>query len=101
MYMPTQDEVSAVIIERLPERLSEAVASADAETWLMPVGQDVTGCVCCQICPQPLLLWRTGLAAANAGLSALGIEDDDVPGADRKSVVKGKKVELGGRRRKS
>src|SRR5436309_1207748 len=87
MHMSTQDYVGAVIVQRLPERLCETVASTYAETRLMPVGEHVAALMRGQVCPQPLFLWRTSLAPADAGLSTFGVEHDDVPGTEIVAVV--------------
>src|SRR5439155_8861960 len=76
-----QDQVGPVLVGRVPERShlgGAAVGVVGDEAGLVPVGQRALRGMGGEVGPQPLLLLR---ALAAADVVAVGIEDDNVPGA--------------------
>src|ERR1700732_887869 len=75
-------------VEVLPEGLNLRIISmfcAGTEKGLMPVCETTGGRMCLQICAQPVLFRRTGLAATD--FCALTVQHDDVPRADLVAVI--------------
>ena len=82
VVVPVEDDVGAVVVERLPERPVGgvgAVGGTRAVQGVVPHRHRAVGVGGGQDAPQPLLLRGTGPAPADVG--AAGVEDDDVPGA--------------------
>ncbi len=81
-----QDQIGIGLVERVPEGLVPVVVTATgAEQRLVPVRQGAGVRVGRKVLSQPLTLRR--VLAAPAGLAAVGVEHDHVPGADVVAVV--------------
>src|SRR3990170_1442040 len=87
VVVPVQHDIRTRLVERLPERFRpRAVAMpARGEAGMVPVGKRARRRMGGKIVPQPPLLGRALVAAAD--LIAVRVEGDDVPVADVEAVV--------------
>src|SRR5215210_3116966 len=85
--MPREDDLRAVVIQRLPQRLGRrvVVVFAETEAGMVPVGQGAGRGMGFEVLAQPRLLRRAGTTPPDLG--AVGVEDHDVPGSQLIAVV--------------
>src|SRR5205085_2511442 len=94
--VPAEDDLRAGVVERLEQGLGRRIVAVlpRAEAGVVPVGERARGRMGGKVRAKPLLLRRAGAAAAD--LRAVGVERDQMPGADVVAVVAGGRAARGG-----
>src|SRR6266481_5436018 len=93
MIVTVDHDIRVAFLERLEERLYGevvAVRPAGAEERLVPIGEGAGRRMRREVCAQPFILGRTGLAAADG--QALAVQHDDVPFSEFVAIVAGLRV---------
>src|SRR4051812_9693553 len=86
VVMAAQDDVRPGVVQILPEHTvrGEIATAARTPAGLVPQGQDASGGMGGQVRLEPLLL---GAARGAADVGTLGVEGDNMPGAEVEGVV--------------